>query len=268
MRALESLHRQILPSNIELEIYVVDDDSDDDTALNIRSKYQDVHLISGTGELYWAGGMRYGWENYISKLNFEYLFVFNDDIELSNDALSILLESAREVKTRFSDNLFAISGAFEYFTSNDISYGGFLRSSKWHPLRFKQASPTGRVQHIHTLNMNAALISFQALSKVGFLSDYFYHNSADIEFGLKLIKVGGSVWLSPKVIGRCDRNTDVGTSKEEGLSAVEKIRRLISIKEQPILQRWIFCYKHGGWFWPIIWISPYVKICVRAIFGK
>jgi GT2 family glycosyltransferase len=113
--------------------------------------------------------------------------------------------------------------------------------------------------------MNCALISAEALREVGFLSGYFRHRGADMEFGLKLRKAGGTVWLTPGAIGKCDRNAAELAATRENLSAREKFRRMTGVKGEPPSVRARYFRDHGGILWPVLWAGPYLRILISAI---
>ena len=116
--------------------------------------------------------MRHGWEKSVGHQNFDALLVFNYDIRLHKNALRELIETSLHVRKHFGP-LNVISGAFTDLNDEVITYGGFRRSSKWHPLRFEIVSPIGIPCQVDTMNMNCALMTSEALHEVGFLSRYF-----------------------------------------------------------------------------------------------
>jgi GT2 family glycosyltransferase len=172
LASLGDLHTQDLPADVSLSITIVDDGSTDGTTEAVRTAYPDVEIIKGSGSLYWAGGMRLGWEKSVQNQEFDALFVFNDDIRLNRNALRELIDTNRYVRKHYGP-LNVISGAFTDLNGEVNTYGGFRRSSIWHPLRFEIVSPTGMPCQVDTLNMNCALITSEALHEVGFLSWYF-----------------------------------------------------------------------------------------------
>jgi GT2 family glycosyltransferase len=260
LKSIYDLKNQNLPNDVTLSVTIVDDNSTDLTKSSIEEKYPDVEVISGTGELFWAGGMRHGWEQSIKNKKFDALLVFNDDITLNTDAIQVLIDTYQQAHQEISDGLYVITGAFTDTKLQKITYGGFNHSSKWHKLRFSLVSPNGICQEVDTLNMNFALISKESLNKVGFLSSYFRHGGADMDFGLKLRKFRGKVFLTPRVVGVCDRNLIEGTSSELGIGYFQRIKRLLSIKEQPIKQRFLYFRDNAGSFWFILFLLPYFRV--------
>ena len=98
LRSLDSLYRQSLPSNFSLDICLVDDGSSDGTSDMVESTFPDVTVLKGTGDLFWAGGMRFGWEHYVKQQDFDFLLVFNDDVLLLPDALNTILATSEKLK--------------------------------------------------------------------------------------------------------------------------------------------------------------------------
>lgn len=263
LRALESLQQQLLPPGYSLEICLVDDGSTDGTSDAIRSSFPHVTVLNGSGNLYWAGGMRFGWDEYVKNKDIDYLLVFNDDVDLYANALNTLITAAEEVN-KLGDTPYVITGAFIEPNTKETAYGGVVHSSKWHPLRFKKINPKDIIQDCDTLNMNFALINRKALNQIGFLSRGFIHAAADFDYGLRLREKGGRVVLAAGYVGECSVNSIKGTSAEPGISFRERWHRLTSIKEQSPGQRALFYKRHAGWLWPLFWVMPYIRVPLRG----
>ena len=45
-----------------MEHVIVDDGRKDGTVDGIRDRFPEVEIIAGSGSLFWARGMRYGWD--------------------------------------------------------------------------------------------------------------------------------------------------------------------------------------------------------------
>jgi GT2 family glycosyltransferase len=266
LKALDAIRRQILPSGAKVQICLVDDGSTDGTGEAVRASFPEVVVLHGSGDLFWAGGMRLGWEKYVSSQQADYLLVFNDDIEVSSRALETLLQAAAELesKGRFA---YAVAGALIHPETGEPSYGGVVRSSWWHPLRFAKLAPSEAIQRCDTVNMNFTLISRGALQLIGFLSPEFVHGGADYDFGLRLRASGGCVVLAPGSVGTCHTNPLSGKSLAPDLSFSERWQRLTGIKEQAPRIRAVYYRRHAGWLWPCFWILPYVRACVGSAAG-
>lgn len=264
LRALRTLLNQNVPSGYRISICVVDGGSTDGTADAVEAEFPQVALLRGSSDLYWAAGMRFGWERYVRRRDPDYLLAFNDDISLYAFALERLLAVGGKLESQNCD-AYAVSGAFVNPASGATAYGGAVKSSWWHPLRFRTMSPSDVPQECDTVNMNCTLISRRALHLTGFLADDFVHARADYDFGLRLIRGGGRAVLAPGYIGECSVNDCAGTSLQRDISISEQWRRLTGVKEQPFRERAVFFRRHGGRFWALYWALPYVRTFVVAL---
>ncbi len=260
--SLSDLHQQQRNMVNELSIFLIDDASSDGTSDAVAYKYPDVTIIPGDGNLYWAGGMRHGWDRTLYKEKFDYLFVFNDDIRLHSFALSHLIHVAR--KWPNVDQPLAVVGSVVDPSTGKTSYGGWRRSSRWHPLKFGHLiDPNGEVQQADVFNMNAALISRRALESIGFLAPYFVHSGADLEFGLRLREAGGVILVAPGVVGTCKPNPISDARQPLPRSIIGRLQYLSDPKREPLRQRWEMYRHHGGAFWLVLFLVPYITIWFR-----
>lgn len=261
VRALRALSRQVLPEGCSLEICLVDDGSSDGTGEAVRAEFPAVTLLEGPGDLFWAGGMRFGWEQFVSAKDPDRLLVFNDDVALYPTAIATLHAAAEVLESQGCD-AYAIAGALKDPDTGATAYGGVTRDRWWYPLSFTAVTPSGDIRDCDTLNMNLALISRGALGRVGFLSSEFTHRKADFDFGLRLRGAGGRVAVAPDYVGECRRNPVAGTSDESDISLPERWRRVTSVKEHAFRERAVYCRRHAGPFWPLIWPAPYLRACM------
>ena len=227
------------------------------TALQLQ--FPKVCIIPGSGCLYWAGGMRYGWENHLSQQSFDYLFVYNDDTWFNPDALSHLIQVAQGWGGQTWP--LAVVGTVVDPQTGKPTYGGRRRSSRWHPLKFcNLMAPSGEVQEADVFNMNAALISRGALDRIGFLAPFFVHSGADFEFGLRLRDAGGVILVAPGVVGICSPNPLSDPHQPLPRSIRGRLRYLLDPKREPPRQRWAMYRRHGGFFWLLLFFIPYITI--------
>lgn len=269
LKSLANLQSQKLPSWVTVEHVLVDDGSVDRTADVVKFHFPNVEIIKGNGGLFWSGGMRLGWETSIKWRKFDFLLVYNDDIELDNLALMNLINSSRHFSERGGVSCHIIVGAFKSAATEMTTYSGMIRSSWWHPLRFVRAEPpnTGYLE-VDTLNMNCCLITSETLRKFGFLSEYFVHGGADFEYGIKVKSGGGKILLTSGHIGYCERNDCKDNFITESCSLFDCYKKLLSIKHQPFYQRFYYFKDHGGIFWFVLFLAPYISLIFRYFLSK
>lgn len=261
LKALEDLHAQVLPPNTSISVTVVDDGSSDGTSDEIRKNFPLVEIISGNGNLFWAGGMCYGWEKSIKyKKHYDYLLLFNDDIQLQENALEDLINISISLK-KCETLIHTVNAVFLEKETNLISYSGFMHKSKVFPLLLSKAIPQKKPQRIDTINMNLTLIPKETIKEIGFLSNEFIHSMADIDYGLRVNKAGGENWLSGEALGYCEKNIPQPISNNRALL----IKKLLSPKSIPFNAWKTLHQRHGGFFWVATMFYPYLK---ALFFGK
>lgn len=256
LRCLASLERQQLPVGVSLSIVLVDDGSNDGTAPAVSAAHPTVRLIPGSGDLFWAGGMRFGWER-VKHERFDYVLVFNDDVEFKQTAIADLL-ACHEATAAASGGIVVIAGGCRSPATNAVTYGGLVRKSRWHPLRFRWVAPAGIPQRVDTLNMNCAIIPRIVLERMGFLADYFTHTGADFEYGLRVSRAGGAVWLAPRFVGWCEP----GVSRPA--SVIGRVNEIFSRRGHPVSQHAGLYRAYGGPLWPLLLVAAYAVAIVRA----
>ena len=264
LSALKSIAEQHLPPGVSIAVVIVDDGSTDGTAAAIRTRYPEVKLIEGDGNLYWAGGMRFGWDVAVKGMEFDALLAFNDDVVFFPDAIGTLCKDYASARNKNAS--VCVVGSCRAPDGLETTYSGYRRRPRRGPLNVVQLEPNGEIQACHTLNMNAALISRTALEVTDFISTDYRHGMADFDFGYRLGALGGCVLVSSRHVAVCCSDRTVrNTPFDEGLSFKQRWSRLTSVHGQPFGERAAFLKRHGGRFWPFLWPSPYIKLLIFSI---
>ena len=253
---LNSFFSMSLPGNINIELGIIDDGSTDGTDEMLKKDFPDVKVMRTKGNYYWAGGMRLAYESFASANAFDYILALNDDVILRKEAIAEAFRYIQDAGLKPED-LFALALSVIDPHTKSISYGGFKLISKVAGMRFELINPCSNLKACDTLNMNIALISSGAIKKIGFLSKEFTHHRADIDYGLRLSKVGGSIFVLPGIYGECSNPPRI-SSQLIDMSVRDRFRLLISKKESPPKERLIFYWRHGGPFLFLPFIAPYI----------
>src|ERR1700759_4905951 len=88
----DSLVNQHSFEKLSVDIFLLDDGSTDGTADAVKEKYPFVNVLTGTGNLFWAGGMRTIWKYAIAQKDYDLFCLFNDDVALFDNAFESLVK--------------------------------------------------------------------------------------------------------------------------------------------------------------------------------
>ena len=253
LTCLQSLREQELPQGVELEVFLTDDASADGTADAVKKQFPATHVFSGTGSLFWAGGMRATWSKAVLH-NPDYYLLLNDDTLLNKDAVSLLLKSG-------SGALPSICiGSTCDDHSGQISYGGWKVSS---PKRWKTERIHSSTNYMECDfgNANILLVSKEVVTKIGILADHFTHSLADYDYTLRSKKAGFSVEVAPGFLGSCI--DDHGNNwKSSNTTLKERIQYLKSPKGLAY-KEYLRCIKDHC---PLSYPSAFLKLWMKTFF--
>jgi len=262
-----SIEKQKLMPNVNIQIAVVDDASIDGTCDAIRKYLPYVKIIRSTGDLYWAGAMRYGFSQLWNPNVYSYLLVFNDDCDIYPNAISDLIIIAEKSIINGYGNVVVVSSMQEE-KSGEWTYGG-LRKKKYLPaIYLEPVLPNYCEQIIDSFNMNLVLISKECLDKNEFIPDYFTHGYADYDFGLRISRNKSKIILAPGYQGTCSRNDIKNTWLDINISFRKRWFLIQQPKGLPFRQRYKYLKYHAPYAWPLIFIWPYMKYPVLHVIDR
>ena len=248
--------------NFNLSIFLVDDNSSDGTADAVEANLPEVRLIRGNGDLFWCGGMRAAFGAALRE-DFDFYLWLNDDTILDPDALDRLFAAYAAVE----DEKAIIVGSTQDPETGELTYGGVVRTSRLHPLKFRIIEPADHPLPCDTVNGNFVLIPRAVAAVTGNMSE-FRHSMADYDYGLRARAAGCSIYVAPGTLGKCSRNSDLGTFRDGNRPLSKRWEQLLSKKGLPPRDYLRYSRRHAGLLWPMYWAMPYVRVIFSSIFGR
>ncbi|WP_207494059.1 glycosyltransferase family 2 protein [Aridibaculum aurantiacum] len=254
LACLKSLYSQQLPAGVQLVVHITDDASIDGTPEAVAATYPAVNLHKGTGSLYWAGGMRYTWQQAMTGKP-QYYFLVNDDTVLEPNAVATLLKSSASAPAPS----ICIGSTIDHETGKQ-SYGGsrLTASRAW---KSSMVAPGNDFIHCDFGNANIMLVPAEIVQNIGILSDGYTHSLADYDYTLKAKKAGYQVIIAPGYLGSC--KDDHGNNwKSQNVPLKERIQYLKSPKGLAYSEYLLFIRRHFPFSYP----SAFCKLWLKTLF--
>jgi len=257
---LASLITQPLPADYSLDIYLLDDNSSDGTSQDVAKKFPAVKLLSGTGSLYWAGGMRKVWSEAL-KDDYDFYILFNDDVRLSDDAIPKLISAYDKAEI----NGAIILGSVRDFFKKTHTYGG-RKVKNWLTGDSEAILPDEiALQTAEIGNANIMLVDRKSVEVIGILSSSFTHGLADFDYTLRAVKQGLKVLVAPGYFGYC--TNDHGKTWLSGKVPLKKrIQYLYSPTGLAYKEYLVYVKSHFPKALPFLYIKLWVKTLFPLIY--
>lgn len=237
LRCLQTLNA--IPEKVE--VFLVNDNCTDGTPEAVQVHFPQVHIIQGTGTLYWNRGMHLAWSTALSG-KYDFYLLLNDDVSLYSDFLTCLLADSKE-----KEDQAILSGAVKDPQTGNISYGGINRVTQ------KRAEPNGVLQPIQNLNGNVLLVPCSVVNKIGILDPVYKHHFGDGDYGLRAWKNGIEVLLGKKYAGECKCNP-LDRNRKPGVTIWKRFQFLYSPFGSPPKSIVRFWGKHKSYFYAFIYV--------------
>lgn len=189
---IDNLFKQMLPPEMSIEVYLVDDGCTDGTAEAVQETYPRVFIIKGSGDLFWNRGMCLAWEMARKKGGYAAYLWLNDDTMLESNALAVIEKCSIE-----NHNAIVVGSISSTANPQVVTYGGYKNK--------KIITPGGKFEECDTFNGNCVYIPKEVSDKIGYLDPYYRHSVGDFDYSWRAIKNGIKCMVTP-VIGSCDRN--------------------------------------------------------------
>ena len=263
LSCLKSLYSQscLTEKNIQLDIYFCDDASTDGTSIEIEKQFPEVHIVKGTGNLFWAKGMHKAFERAIQTEHDFYLMV-NDDVDFYPSMLKDMLDSYFENKDKAP--LIAVVGSTEDGAGN-WTYGGQVWNKKLLHERYDSVLPAEPCHECNMTNWNCFLIPREMVDNLGIIDGFYEHAKADNDYSNRIINSGNKIFVAKRYIGICQRNSLKNTWRDTSFPLKRRIELVKRPNGLPIKSEIYYCKKFHGKSWPLWVAKRYVWIFISAL---
>lgn len=265
LACLQNLYKQQLPGDVQLKVFLTDDNSVDGTADAVKTAFPEVNVYHGSGSLFWAGGMRNTWQKALSA-GADFYLLLNDDTLLTNNAIAALLRCNNYVESKGAKPAICVGSTADDETG-EISYGGrkLYDKNSWG----KDSFVFSETEYVNcdVANANILLVPAEVVKDLGILSTGFTHGLADYDYTLKAKKAGYGLVVAPGFLGTCI--DDHGNNwKSANTTLKERIAYLKSPKGLAYHEYLGFIKEHFPKSYPAAFVKLWLKTLFPLIWDK
>jgi GT2 family glycosyltransferase len=222
-----------------LEVFLVDDGSSDKTGEIVKQQFPQVHVIAGTGSLFWNPAMCWAYAAAKEAGPFDAYLLFNDDVQVKPDAVREMISTYVGLNKKVPA---VLTGPVCERATGKTTYGGLVSTAKYRPLAFELVPVSGAIRECDTFMANFVLVPAGPMDEVGGPDPVYHQCYADVDLGLVLGKRGYKTYLYSDHIGYCEANPLKHWMPTFGA----RFRALFS-KRDPLSDRIHFTYKRYSW---------------------
>ena len=194
-------------SGLFVSIFLTDDGCTDGTADAIREHgfHFPVHILQGSGELFWNGGMINSWKAALAEGGYDGYLWLNDDTYalpefwddlVKADAFSLETYGKRGIYVGSTKD--AVTGAF--------TYGGFNYVSKL-TLLDQFVIPDGvSFQPCQAAHGNITYVSQEVVDRMGIFCEKYWHGGTDHDYTYLAYKAGFPLLVLPHYSAVCQND--------------------------------------------------------------
>lgn len=257
LACLASLFKAKPLSGYQLDVFLTDDGSTDETEAAVKELYPQVTVLKGSGDLFWAGGMRLAWKTALQKKSYDAFLLINDDVRLQHDFMENLMKT-EEYSLRKTGKKGIYCGTTIDDKTGKVTYGGSRIKINHVVMKSQLLSPQKQPQECEITNANVLWISKQVVDLIGIFDDRFTHGIADYDYSLRAHKRKIPVYLAPNICGVC--SDDHGENWKKGnLPLKARIAYLKSPKGLAYDEYLYYIRKHFPMFLPYSFIMLWMK---------
>lgn len=264
LKCLDALHKSLALSKDKLEysIYLTDDGSTDGTSLAVLKAYPNINVLRGTGNLYWAGGMRNSW-NEALKNDYDGYLLLNDDTFVFENLIIEIERAINYCTGKYNKNGIFVGSTKDKLTEK-LTYGGsnFINKFKG---TYNMLIPNTSYQSCQLGNANIMFVHKDVVNEIGVLSKKYTHGVADYDYSYNAFKHKIPVIVLPNYLGYCSANVQNKNKMLLNLKTIsERYKYLISPTGLAIKDNLCFQRK----FFPVRYYFVYIMAFIKVLFPK
>lgn len=237
-------------NGLSVSVFLTDDGCSDGTAEAIRERQFPfpVHILPGTGNLFWNGGMIHSWKAALAEGGFDGYLWLNDDTY----ALPEFWEDLAAADVFCLEN-YGKHGIYVGSTKDQdtgaFTYGGFNYVSKI-SLLDQFVIPDGHTfQPCQAAHGNITYVSHQVVEKMGIFCEKYWHGGTDHDYTYLAHKAGIPILVLPRFSAICQNDHLGANGKKSPYTRKKRFHNILLFNRR--------CFP---WRVPFVFISESLKI--------
>ena len=247
-------------SKLSVTVFLTDDGCSDGTADAIRSQgyHFPIHILQGSGNLFWNGGMINSWKAALAEGGFDGYLWLNDDTyalpEFWED-----LKAADAYSLEHFGNHGIYAGSTRDIETGAFTYGGFNYVSKV-TLLDQLLPPNGTFQSCQAAHGNITFVSQEVVDKMGVFCEKYWHGGSDHDYTYRAHKAGFPVLVLPRYSAVCE-NDHIGKTRDHTtLPLRERMKLFFSDRGYNMHNALLFSCRCFPWRTPFVFLSGVIKL--------
>ena len=206
-RALERYNAKT-EDKIRIFIFLTDDGCTDGTSSAVLDTFpdKDVNIYLGTGNLFWAGGMRLAWGQAMKQhKEWDYYLLLNDDTDILEGCFDELFNAESFSKENYGQEAVVSGICCAKDDQTKMTYGGNVWTNQFLG-KSRRLKVSDQPQLVDTTNANILLVPTFVVDKIGMFSKEYTHGVADYDYAVRARKASIPVLVTAGFAGACDND--------------------------------------------------------------
>ena len=249
---------------LSVSVFLTDDGCSDGTADAIRSQgfRFPIHILQGTGNLFWNGGMINSWKAALEEGGFDgYLWLNDDTYSLPEFWEDLIAADAYSLATFGKHGIYV--GSLTDMSGTRLTYGGFNFRNKI-TLSDEFVIPDGSFQTCQCAHGNITYVSSEVVEAMGVFCEKYIHGGTDHDYTYLAHKAGFPLIVLREYVGLCDNDHTGSRAVMADMKLKDRIAFLKSPHGLNLHNTLLFQKRCFPWRYPIVFIMSYFKaLCPR-----
>ena len=263
LRCLSSLQEgwEKAGNGLSVSIFLTDDGCSDGTAEAIRERafHFPIHILQGSGDLFWNGGMINSWKAALAEGGFDGYLWLNDDTYARPEFWEdVIAADAHSVAIYGKHGIYV--GSTKDRDTGAFTYGGFNYVSKV-TLLDQLLPPDGKTfQPCMAAHGNITFVSQEVVDKMGIFCEKYWHGGTDHDYTYLAHKAGFPTLVLPRYSAVCE-NDHIGKTRDyTTLPLRERMKLFYAEKGYNMHNTLLFSRRCFPWRTPFVFLSGVIKL--------